>query len=178
MNRAVFLDRDGTILDHVAYMTDPAQVRAAPGAIDALRRLRDAGFLLVIVSNQSLVARGLGTMEQARAVSRRMEDLFAAAGVQFHAIKYCFDPPDAPTPRRKPAPGMILEAARELDIDLPRSAMIGDDPRDVEAGRAAGCGLNLLISAEPNRAAGVASSISEAARIAVTWKDAAPHSPS
>ncbi len=149
MNRAVFLDRDGTILEHVPYMTDPAQVRLMPGAADALGRLRAAGYLLVIVSNQSLVARGLGTHAQAEAVSRRMEELFAAEGVRFDAIKYCFDPPESNSPRRKPNPGMLLEAAAELDIDLARSAMIGDDPRDAEAGRAAGCVINVLISSRP-----------------------------
>lgn len=149
MNRAVFLDRDGTILEHVAYMTDPAQVRLVPGAADALRRLRAAGFLLVIVSNQSLVARGLGTQLQAQAVSLRMEELFAAEGIRFDAIQYSFDGPDSTNPRRKPNPGMLLEAAAELDIDLKRSAMIGDDPRDPQAGRAAGCALNLLLSRIP-----------------------------
>jgi histidinol-phosphate phosphatase family protein len=149
MNRAVFLDRDGTILEHVPYMTDPAQVRLMPGAAEALRRLKAAGFLLVIVSNQSLVARGLGTRLQAEAVSLRMEELFAAEGIRFDAIKYSFDGPDSTNPRRKPNPGMLFEAAAELDIDLKRSAMIGDDPRDPQAGRAAGCALNLLLSSDP-----------------------------
>jgi len=146
MNRAVFLDRDGTILEHVAYMTDPAQVRLMPGAADALRRLKQAGFLLVIVSNQSLVARRLGTRLQADAVSHRVEQLFAEEGIRFDAIKYCFHAPDSNSPRRKPNPGMLLEAAAELDIDLKRSAMIGDDLRDTEAGRAAGCALSILIA--------------------------------
>jgi D-glycero-D-manno-heptose 1,7-bisphosphate phosphatase len=149
MKRAVFLDRDGTILEHVAYMTDPAQVRIAPGSAEALRKLSAAGYLLVVVSNQSLVARGLGTREQAEAVSRRMEELFAAEGVRFDAIKYSFDAPGSNAPRRKPNTGMLLEAADELGIDLPRSAMIGDDPRDIEAGRAAGCRVNVLISETP-----------------------------
>jgi len=146
MNRAVFLDRDGTILERVDYMTDPAQVRIAPGAVEALRKLQAAGYLLVIVSNQSLVARGLGTHAQAEAVSRRMEELFATENIRFDAIKYCFDPPESGSPRRKPNPGMLLEAAAELDIDIARSAMIGDDPRDPQAGRATGCALNLLLS--------------------------------
>lgn len=169
MNRAVFLDRDGTVLEHVAYMTDPAQVRIAPGAIDSLRQLRDAGFLLVIVSNQSLVARGLGTMEQAQAVSNRMEELFEAQGIHFDAIKYCFDSPGAPTPRRKPNPGMLLEAAAELDVDLARSAMIGDDERDTQAGRAAGCGLNLLIAQTPADGEQTAVSFIEAAARVLSW---------
>ena len=170
MNRAVFLDRDGTILEHVAYMTDPAQVRLAPGAADALNRLRAAGFLLVIVSNQSLVGRGLGTQAQADAVSRRMEELFAAEGVRFDAIKYSFDPPESSSSRRKPNPGMLLEAAAELDIDLARSAMIGDDPRDPQAGRGAGCTVNVLISSTsiPNET--TVQSISEAATLILNFK--------
>jgi len=163
MNRAVFLDRDGTILEHVPYLTDPVQVRLMPGAAEALRRLRAAGYLLVIVSNQSLVARGLGTHTQAETVSRRMEELFAAEGVRFDAIKYSFDGPDSNAPRRKPNPGMLLEAAAEFDIDLARSAMIGDDPRDPEAGRAAGCTITMLISSAPYGNESTVSTFSEAA---------------
>ena len=174
MNRAVFMDRDGTILEHVAYMTDPAQVRIAPGAANALRRLRDAGFLLVIVSNQSLVARGIGSMAQAESVARRVMDAFAAEGVQFDAIKYCFDPPAAPSARRKPGPGMLLEAADELSVDLPHSAMIGDDPRDPQAGRAAGCGLNLLIAASPVDGEDTVKSIADAVDRVIAWRAQSP----
>lgn len=164
MNRAVFLDRDGTIIEHVAYLTDPARVRLAPGAADALRQLKQAGFLLVIVSNQSLVARRLGTRLQADAVSHRMEQLFAEEGIRFDAIKYCFHAPDSNSPRRKPNPGMLLEAAGELNIDLKRSAMVGDDLRDPQAGRAAGCALNLLIAATPVEGETTLPSISAAAQ--------------
>lgn len=164
MNRAVFLDRDGTIIEHVAYLTDPARVRIASGAADALRRLKQAGFLLIIVSNQSLVARRLGTRLQADAVSRRMEQLFAEENVRFDAIKYCFHAPDSNSPHRKPNPGMLLEAAAELDIDLKRSAMVGDDLRDPQAGRAAGCALNILIAPAPVDGETTAPSISDAAQ--------------
>lgn len=164
MNRAAFLDRDGTLIEHVAYLSDPARVRLAPGAPEALQRLRQAGFLLVIISNQSLVSRGLGTRLQADAVSRRMEQLFAEEGVRFDSIKYCFHAADSNSPRRKPNPGMLLEAAAELDIDLKRSAMVGDDLRDPQAGRAAGCALNLLIAPGPVEGETTVPTISAAAQ--------------
>ena len=92
-----------------------------------------------------------------------MEELFAAESVRFDTIKYCFDPPESNSPRRKPNPGMLLEAAAELDVDLKRSAMIGDDLRDMEAGRNAKCAVNVLISPRPIANEVAAFSISEAA---------------
>ena len=140
--RAVFLDRDDTLLDDEGYMNDPARVRLLPGVADALRRLHRRGLRLVLVSNQSGVARGLITRPQVEQIQRRMCELLA--GVQFAAFEYCFHHPDEGCPCRKPAPAMILRAARRLGLDPRRAVMVGDRESDVEAGNAAGCWTVLL----------------------------------
>jgi histidinol-phosphate phosphatase family protein len=136
--RALFLDRDGTLIVDVPYPSDPARVELIPGATAALRSLQET-WALVVVSNQSGIGRGLITEAQAAAVHDRFVALFVAEGVQFARTYYCPHRPDAGCPCRKPSPGMLLDAARELGLDLTRSVMLGDKPSDVEAGRAAGC---------------------------------------
>jgi histidinol-phosphate phosphatase family protein len=136
--RALFLDRDGTLIVDVHYPNDPAQVELIPGAAEALRRLQKT-WILVVVSNQSGIARGLITEAQAVAVHDRFVAAFAAGGVHFAGCYYCPHLPDAGCPCRKPAAGMLVEAARELGLDLKASAMLGDKASDLEAGRAAGC---------------------------------------
>ncbi len=154
MRPAVFLDRDDTIIAnrevtaataHPGDLTEPALVRLLPGAGAALRRLADAGFVLVVVSNQGGVAMGVCTLEQVEAVNDRMRELLAREGVALAGVYYSPARPGGtvarfagPDPWRKPAPGMILAAANELGLDLARSWMIGDAPRDVEAAVAAG----------------------------------------
>ena len=145
MKKAVFLDRDGTVIEHVHYVTDPDKVTIVPGGVEALKKLKDRGYLLAVVSNQSLVGRGYGTVEDVAAVNARMLELLAEGGVTIDCIKYCPHRPDDKCPNRKPNPGMLLEAARELDIDLAESVMIGDNITDVEAGENAGCSLNVLL---------------------------------
>ena len=136
---AVFVDRDGTIMEDRGYLADPDGVRLLPGAPEALARLSRAGFALVLVTNQSGVNRGLLTMADVHAVNRRVEELLLPAGVVFADVRVCPHRPDENCTCRKPNPGMILEAARHLDLDPARSYMIGDKPSDAEAGRAAGC---------------------------------------
>jgi histidinol-phosphate phosphatase family protein len=136
--RAIFLDRDGTLIVDIGYPRDPAHVVPLPGVADALRALQRS-WLLVIVSNQSGISRGLITPQEATAVHDRMIELFAAEGVAFAGVYYCPHAPGARCDCRKPAPGLILDAAIELDIDVSRSIMIGDKASDVEAGRTAGC---------------------------------------
>jgi D-glycero-D-manno-heptose 1,7-bisphosphate phosphatase len=138
VKRALFLDRDGTLIVDVGYPRDPALVQPLPSAIDMLRELQ-ATHALVIISNQSGIARGLITEDELQAVHARVADVFAEGGVTFAGAYYCRHAPDAGCPCRKPAPGLLLDAARDLDLDLARSIMIGDRPSDVEAGRAAGC---------------------------------------
>ncbi len=137
MTRALFLDRDGTLIVDVGYPRDPALVEPLPGAIAALRALQSS-WTLVIISNQSGLARGLVTEAEAKAVHARVVEVFAESGVTFAGAYYCPHAPDVGCRCRKPAPGLLLDAAAELGIDLAASVMIGDKPSDLEAGRAAG----------------------------------------
>jgi D-glycero-D-manno-heptose 1,7-bisphosphate phosphatase len=147
---AVFLDRDGTLIEHVDYLADPALVRLLPGAARALGRLRAAGFALVLVTNQSAIGRGMLTEDGLRAIHEEMGRLLAEAGEALDAIYYC---PDAPgggrglvgRDDRKPGPGMLLRAAADLGLDLGASWMIGDTIGDALAGRNAGCLGSILV---------------------------------
>jgi D-glycero-D-manno-heptose 1,7-bisphosphate phosphatase len=130
---------------------DPDDVALVPGAASALHRLRSAGYLLVTVSNQPAAAKGVVTLERLRAVQARVLDLLRREGVIPDAIRCCFHHPEATVPElrqtcrcRKPAPGMLLDAAAELDVDLRASWMIGDTDGDVAAGAAAGCRTVLI----------------------------------
>jgi D-glycero-D-manno-heptose 1,7-bisphosphate phosphatase len=144
LRRAVFLDRDGTIIVDEGYLADAAKVRVLPGAIAALRGLRDRGMMLIVISNQSGIARGLITREQHELVDARMQELLAAEGVPLDAAYYCPHGPEDDCACRKPRPGMIEQAIREHAIDPARSIMIGDKLSDVAAGQAAGCITGLL----------------------------------
>jgi D-glycero-D-manno-heptose 1,7-bisphosphate phosphatase len=132
--RAVFFDRDGTLMEDAHYCGDPALVRVYPGVREAIRRLRAAGWGVFVVSNQSGIGRGLITEEQYRAVQ---EEFLRQAG-EIDGTYYCADPPGVPSTRRKPEPGMVLEAAAEHGIELGASWFVGDKALDVECGRRAG----------------------------------------
>lgn len=147
-HKAVFLDRDGTLIEDRGYLGDPDEVQLLPGAAEALCRFAEAGHKVIIISNQSGIARGLFDETDLDEVHARMEQLLAAEGAAIDGAYYCpyLDGSEAKVKRyrrdselRKPKPGMLLQAARELNIDLKRSWMIGDSPRDVEAGDRAGC---------------------------------------
>lgn len=148
---AVFLDRDGTLIEEVHHLASPEQVRLLPGAADAVRRLNDAGALVVVVTNQSGVARGYFPESRVAEVHARLSALLAEHGAHIDAYYHC---PHHPTEGvgayrvacdcRKPKPGLLLTAAREMDIDLSRSWMIGDKACDAEAGAAAGCRTVLV----------------------------------
>jgi histidinol-phosphate phosphatase family protein len=137
--RAVFLDRDGTVIHDLEYPRDPDKVWLVPGAATALARLRGAGFALVLISNQSGMGRGLITQREAELVHERMIAVLADSGVRLDGVYYCPHAPDAGCGCRKPAPGLVRDAASRLGIDLGRSFMVGDKPGDIEAGRRAGC---------------------------------------
>jgi D-glycero-D-manno-heptose 1,7-bisphosphate phosphatase len=141
LRRAAFLDRDGTLIDDPGYLGDPAGVVLLPGVAEAIARLRAAGFVTVVVSNQSGVARGLFAPAAVHAVNQRMAELLLAAHPQAHldAIYFC---PHGPTDGclcRKPLPGLFQHAAQELALALPDSICFGDSERDLVAGTAAGC---------------------------------------
>jgi len=150
---AVFLDRDGTIIQDRGYIAGPDLVRLQPGAAEAIGRFSRLGHRVVLVSNQSGVARGLFTEEDLRAVHARLESLLLAEGARLDGAYYCpyLDGEDAVVEEyrkdsalRKPKPGMLLQAAEDLEIDLGRSWMIGDSACDVAAGLGAGCRTILL----------------------------------
>jgi len=150
---ALFIDRDGTLITDVGYPRDPALVEPLPGAFEALRALQ-AAFALVIISNQSGIGRGLITEAEARAVHDRVIEVFARAGVAFAGAYYCPHAPAAGCACRKPAPGLLIDAARELGLDLAGSVMLGDKASDVAAGLAAGCGHTLRFGPDAGGADG------------------------
>lgn len=133
---AVFLDRDGTLMADVDYCGDPAKVEVFPDAGEALRQLKQSGYKLIVVTNQSGIGRGYFTEDDYRAVER--EFLRQLGNDLIDATYYCADLPEAKSSRRKPAPGMILEAQRDHHLDLARSYFIGDKTSDIECGRNAG----------------------------------------
>lgn len=141
---AVFLDKDGTLLEDVPYNVDPAHMRFAPGAAQALALLARTPLRLVVVSNQRGVALGRFAPAALDGVQAQLRRMFADCGATLHAAYWCpHDPPGPGAPCgcacRKPKPGMLLRASREHDIDLSRSWMVGDILDDVEAGNRAGC---------------------------------------
>ncbi|MGQ0814773.1 MAG: D-glycero-beta-D-manno-heptose 1,7-bisphosphate 7-phosphatase [Gemmatimonadota bacterium] len=144
--RAAFLDRDGTIIEDAEYLADPDRIEFIDGAFDALRMLRAAGYKLVIVTNQSGIARGLYTLVQYRRVEQRMEELLARQGITVDGVFFCPHHPDfsGPCECRKPALGMYRDAERNLGIDLAASVYIGDRLRDVQPALAVG-GRGILV---------------------------------
>jgi D-glycero-D-manno-heptose 1,7-bisphosphate phosphatase len=137
---AVFLDRDGTIIRDERYLADPARVAAVPGAASAIARLRAAGYAIVVITNQSGLARGLFTAEQYDAVRERTDSVFAAAGAALDATYMCPHHPafTGPCECRKPGVELYTRAAKELGLDLPKSVLIGDRWSDVAAAPALG----------------------------------------
>jgi D,D-heptose 1,7-bisphosphate phosphatase len=148
---AVFLDKDGTLIDDVPYNVDPARIRLAAGVAEGLLRLRLAGFRLIVISNQSGIARGHFFEEDLEPVRDRLGELLRDVGVGLDGFYYCPHHPEGTLPEysivcgcRKPEPGLILVAARDHEIDLGRSWFIGDILDDVEAGCRAGCRTVLI----------------------------------
>lgn len=146
MTPAVFLDRDGTLIDDTGYVGRPEDVRLLDGVRDGLAALKAHGFRTVVVTNQSGIARGYFTHADYEAVHARFLDLLGTGLID--ATYMCADHPDKPSDRRKPGPGMLLEAAGDLDLDLARSWMIGDRAADLEAGRRAGVRSILVLTGE------------------------------
>jgi D-glycero-D-manno-heptose 1,7-bisphosphate phosphatase len=146
---AAFLDRDDTIIRNIPYLTDPAGVELMPGAAAGLRLLHDANYQLVMVSNQSLIGRGLGTRADVDRVNDRMQALLREAGAALDAFYYCTHVPEDECDCRKPKPGLLQRAAEDLALDLTASLMFGDNDTDVQAGFAAGCRHAIRVGSEP-----------------------------
>lgn len=145
VNRAVFLDKDGTLVEDVPYNVDPARLRFTPHAGEGLRRLVAAGYLVIVITNQPGVALGLFDAVALERLAQALSDRLRVEGVElsgFYACPHAEGPPDCGC--RKPAPGLLLQAAQEHQVDLSASWMIGDILNDVEAGRRAGCRTVLL----------------------------------
>lgn len=154
---AAFLDRDGVLNDDLGYVHRVADFHWLPGAVQACKRLQDAGYALVVVTNQSGVARGLYTLADVDALHAHMQQELAAAGVSLAGIYRCPHLPKAEVAAyrldcecRKPRPGMLLQAMRELGLDAGRSVLVGDKASDVQAGQAAG--VARCVQVGPGRA--------------------------
>src|SRR5437868_1566189 len=150
-SRAVFLDKDGTVIENVPYNVDPERIFPSQGALSALAGFHRAGYRLVVITNQPGVARGLFSEQALAGVERRLRALLGERGVPLAGFYYCPHGADAVAARyrlpcscRKPQPGLIARAAADLYIDCAQSWMVGDILDDVEAGRRAGCRTVLL----------------------------------
>ena len=185
LNAAVFIDKDGTLIEDVPYNTDPARVRLREGAGEALARLQQCGYRLVLVTNQPGIALGLFEPSALEAVWKKIADELSAYGVVLDAIYHCPHHPEGSDSRyagacdcRKPEPGLLLQAAREHGFDLRRSWLIGDILDDIEAGRRAGCRTVLLaVGSETEWRRGplrepdiVASTLAEAVEGILGWR--------
>jgi D-glycero-D-manno-heptose 1,7-bisphosphate phosphatase len=145
--KAAFIDRDGVLNEERAFVHRREDFALLPGAVAALRLLKEAGYLLVVITNQSGIARGIYSEADYLALTAHLRAELAAAGVSLDAVEYCPHLPDAPVERyrldcdcRKPKPGMLRRAIRALDIEPGASFLVGDRLSDIEAGRAAGIG--------------------------------------
>jgi len=145
MNRAVFLDRDGTIMEEKHFLHKPEEVVIFPFAPEALRKLQNARFKLFIVSNQSGVGRGLFTMADVERVHEHLIRELARDGVRFEKIYVAPEAPDMPSRGRKPSPQFLFDARDEFGVDLAQSYMIGDRLVDLECGWNAGVKKSLLV---------------------------------
>ena len=150
--KGAFIDRDGVIIEERGYAYRIEDFAPLPGAVAALGELQAAGYRLIVITNQSGIARGLYSEEDYLAFSAHMERHLEAQGVRLDAVQYCPHLPEAPVARyrldcdcRKPGPAMLQRAARRLDIDLASSIVVGDRGTDIAAGRAAGVGRCFLV---------------------------------
>ena len=170
--RAVFLDRDGTIIEDADYLTSSEELSLLPGVVEALKRLRRPGLLLIVVTNQSAVARGWLTENRLHKIHRDLQDMLKAEGAQVDDFLYCPHLPDGDVQEyavdcscRKPSPGLFERAVEKWNIETGRSFAVGDSERDVQAGQAAGC-YSILLSKDPpstTAADAVADDLKEAA---------------
>lgn len=153
--KAVFLDRDGTINKYVGFLRNPEEFELIPGVAQTIKKLNDAGYLVIVVTNQPVIARGEVTTDELNTIHNKMETLLGKEGAYVDAIYYCPHHPhkgfEGEIPElkldcdcRKPKPGMLLQAARDFNIDLESSWMLGDSENDILAGKNAGCKTALI----------------------------------
>ena len=159
--KAIFLDRDGTINKHIGFLRKPEELELLPGVAEAIRKINSSGYLAIVITNQPLIARGEVTTEQLKLIHNKMETLLGQEGCYIDGLYYCPHHPDKgfagevaelkiECDCRKPKPGMLLKAAQDFNIDLNCSWMIGDGKNDVLAGKNAGCRTALLTTETKN----------------------------
>ena len=157
--KAVFLDRDGTINQYVGFLRDIDDFALLPGVAEAIKEINASGYLAIVVTNQPVIARGEVSLEELEAIHNKMETLLGQEGAYLDAVYFCPHHPhkgyagERPEYKvdcacRKPKPGMLLQAAADFNIDLSQSWMIGDGENDVKAGKAAGCKTALIGSGD------------------------------
>jgi D,D-heptose 1,7-bisphosphate phosphatase len=148
MDRCVFLDRDGTIAKDVPYCSHPRQFELLPGAGEVIRQLNNSGYKVILITNQSGIARGYFTEEMLGRIHKKMKVDLAEYGAHVDAIYYCPHLPEDNCNCRKPKPALILQAAKEHKINLNQSYLIGNTDKDIKAGQAAGCKTILVTHGE------------------------------
>ena len=151
MNKAIFIDKDGTLIPDIPYNVDPEKITLQEGVVESLKLLKAQGYIFIMISNQSGVARGFFEEEALTGVKNKIQVLLEKDAIQFQDFYWSFNHPQGTVAKyavecnfRKPKPGMILQAAAEHQIDLQQSWMIGDILNDVEAGKRAGCQTVLI----------------------------------
>ena len=174
-NRAVFIDRDGTMAKDVNYCRRPEDFVLFPNTAKAIKLLNEHGFKVIVVTNQSGIARGYFTEETLAQIHKKMKEELAEGGARVDGIYYCPHHPDDNCDCRKPKPKLVLQAAKEHDIDLKRSFVVGDLSMDIELGKGAGC-KTILLRDSPQEDTGIspdyiASDLLEAAQYVLRWKN-------
>jgi len=146
LDKVVFLDRDGVInRDSPTYIKSWDEFEFLPGSLEAMALLTRNGFTIIVITNQSIIGRGMAAPESLSHTHRQMSDAVAARGGRIHDIFFCPHNPEDGCDCRKPAPGLILKARDAYDIDLAGAVMVGDSAKDIECARSAGCGASVLV---------------------------------
>lgn len=153
MNAAIFFDRDGTIIEDKGYLNSPEQIEFIPGAVEAIKMLKEAGYKTVVITNQAGVARGLVTEDMLQTIDKVLHKWILSGGTHLDGIYYCPHHPEHGVypyrqvcECRKPHPGLIKRAERDLNLDLSQSYMIGDKATDIEAGKRVGIKTILVLT--------------------------------
>jgi D-glycero-D-manno-heptose 1,7-bisphosphate phosphatase len=153
VNKAVFLDRDGTIVEDVGYLNTPLQLQFIPGSIEAIKKLNEAGYKVVVITNQAGVAKGLITEDMLQTIDKTLHKWLLNGDAHLDGLYYCPHHPEhgvypykQACECRKPHPGLIRKAEKDLNIDLSQSFMIGDKASDIEAGKRAGTKTIFVLS--------------------------------